>query len=101
MKKNMQIYVLIGLTLGFLVLLFLLYPGLPEQFPMQWGVDGKVNYSFPKLVAVSGMTLIQVAFHGFSIFTHRNDTKIPSKDFFTSLLIFGIFTAILMFVYFA
>jgi hypothetical protein len=63
---------------------------------MQWGLNGKVNYSLPKLPVVVIMVLVESAFGLYTAFLHRAAEKIPNKDFFTALVFPLIFSIILL-----
>lgn len=96
MKKSMQVILISVLCVGFIVLLAFLYPSLPAQIPMQWGLNGKVNYTLAKLPVVLVMIIVELGFGMYSIFLHRNDDKIPLRDFVTALLFPTLFSIVLL-----
>ena len=96
MKKKGQLILMAILGVGFIALVAFLYPKLPANMPMQWGLNGKVNYTLPKLPVVLIMGLVETAFSLFTVFLHRTDVKIPNKDFFTALLFPLLFSVILL-----
>ena len=96
MKKKGQLLLMATLTIGFIMLSAFLYPKLPANMPMQWGLNGKVNYTLPKLPVVLIMVLVESAFSLFTVFLHRADVKIPNKDFFTALLFPLLFSVVLL-----
>ncbi len=95
MKKTTQLKIMYAMMVGFVALVVFLYPSLPAQLPMQWGLDGKVNYSLPKLPVVIGMVVANLGYNVYSARMHRNEERIPWRDFMTSFIIFGVFTVIL------
>jgi len=95
MKKSVQIVILSVFVIGFIAIAAFLYPKLPAQIPMQWGLNGKVNYTLPKLPVVSIMVLVDLGFGLYTVFLHRAAERIPGKDFMTSLL-FPILFSILL-----
>jgi uncharacterized membrane protein len=95
MKKSVQIVIMALCIIGFLVLAAFLYPKLPAQIPMQWGLSGKVNYAWPKLPVVIVMVLVDLGFGLYTLFVHRTAVKIPGKDFLVALLFPILFSIIL------
>jgi uncharacterized membrane protein len=95
MKKSIQIVIMAVLVIGFIALAAFLYPKLPAQIPMQWGLNGKVNYALPKLPVVSVMVLVDLGFGLYTVFLHRAADHIPGKDFMTSLILPIIFSILL------
>jgi uncharacterized membrane protein len=96
MKKTGQLILMAVLGIGFIALVAILYPKLPANVPMQWGLNGKVNYSLPKLPVVVIMVLVESAFGLYTAFLHRKASKIPNKDFFTALVFPLLFSFILL-----
>ncbi len=101
MNKKTQGFMLIAFTVIVVIVVAVLYNGLPAMIPMQWGINGKVNYSWPKLPIVIGMIAVNVVFNAYSWILHKNDEKISNKDFLTSvvfmiicLVVLGIAAAI-------
>lgn len=60
MKVNNH-WLIIGSILGMLVISLVLYPGLPDELPTQWGFDGQVNSTAPKWIAVLMMPGVATA----------------------------------------
>ena len=50
-QRNGNIIMLVSIGI-MLVIGLILYPSLPEELPRQWGIDGSVNSTWPKLYAV-------------------------------------------------
>jgi uncharacterized membrane protein len=95
MKKSVQIVIMAGLVIGFIALAAFLYPKLPAQIPMQWGLNGKVNYALPRQLVVSLMVLVDLGFGSYTVWLHRTADRIPMKDFMTSLVFPILFSIIL------
>lgn len=51
-ERNANIMMLILIAI-MLVIAFILYPGLPEEMPRQWGISGEVNSTWHKFYAVT------------------------------------------------
>jgi hypothetical protein len=96
MNKKTQMILISVVVIAFVGLALFLYPSLPANIPMQWGLSGKVNYSLPKLPVVVAMVAIDVGFGVYSTFMHRAEKKIPRKDFLAALLFPIIFSLLLL-----
>jgi len=96
MKKSVQTIIIAVAVIGFIALAAILYPKLPAEIPMQWGINGKVNYTLPKLPVVSIMVIVETGFSLYTLFLHRAAVRIPGKDFMTSLLFPILFSILLV-----
>jgi uncharacterized membrane protein len=96
MKKSVQTVIMAIAIVGFAALAAFLYPKLPAQIPMQWGLSGKVNYTLPKLPVVCVMLVVDLGFGLYTLFMHRTAAKIPGKDFIASLVFPILFSIILI-----
>lgn len=84
------------IILSFIIVAAILYPRLPAQLPMQWSMNGEVNYTLPKLPVVSVMVLVDLGFGIYTLWLHRSAQRIPVKDFLVSLLFPILFSIVLV-----
>jgi len=87
MNKKTQGILMITFTVAVAVTMAVLYTRLPAMIPMQWGLTGKVNYSWPKLPVVIGMVAVNAIYNSYSWIVHKNDATISNKDFLSSVVI--------------
>lgn len=95
-KKQEQLYLIAFVV--FLVVLAGFYIVLPNDVPMQYALDGSVNYTLPKLLAVGVMLGLQLLYAGYAKLRFPGTEPYPSKVLFTALIlmamgIFGLSTS--------
>lgn len=70
-------WLLVGCVLAMVVVSAVLYPSLPDQMPMQWGLNGEVNRYAPKWQAVLFLPVITVLLWGSLVLAPKVD---PRRD---------------------
>jgi len=103
MKKHLIPILMILISIS---LWLIFYPQLPDQVPMQWGVDGLVNWSASKLIALITNNGMYILLYLIILFSPKIDPKKKNYQQFSrsyeiiSISIMGLFLLINLVVLF-
>ncbi|SEO65689.1 Uncharacterized membrane protein [Amphibacillus marinus] len=96
MKKQ-----LLPLTLFTLIIMMwvVAYPQLPDQVPMQWGIDGTVNWTAPKLIGLLSQVGLYLFMYLTLEFAPRVDpTKSSTQQNLKAYQVIKVATLLLLFI---